>query len=349
MSCSGTGTKPHHHGGVPLELFKRLGIEPRPVMDFSVNISPLGVPDCLMDAWNDMPAFLTAYPEIMGNGVHQFYEQRHKLPPASVLAGNGSIELIYLIPRALGWKKVLVPQPSFSEYRRACELAGCSVDLGPLADWAEHDALYIGSPNNPTGQTLPTDELLKMADANPEKWIVVDQAFIDFVADPEKVSLLRPDRLRKNLIVLHSLTKFYALPGLRIGAAISHPETIQKLTRFKEPWTVNAIAQKACELLAHDDRYDQKVNALISTERARMQTRLSELTAFDILPGGEANFLLVHWKNTDDLDSLLKHLLEHGLFVRDCRNFTNLPTNCFRIAIRTPHENAKLLDVLQRV
>ncbi|MFC1467499.1 threonine-phosphate decarboxylase CobD [Verrucomicrobiota bacterium] len=347
MSCSGMEINTHQHGGVPQSTFERLGVEPGPVIDFSVNISPLGVPDCLLKTWDDMPALLTSYPEIMGNGVHTFYENRFNLPSDAVLAGNGSIELIYLIPRALGWKKVLVPQPSFFEYRRACELAGCEIDLGQLEDFSDHDAIYIGSPNNPTGTTIPASTLLELADANPNRWIVVDQAFIDFCEHQEQITLLHPDRLRKNLIVLHSLTKFYALPGLRIGAAVSHPETTARLAEFKEPWTINAIAQKACELMAYDSSYDDKLHALITIERKRMREALARMPQFEIQPGGKANFLLLHWKGDRNLDELLKHLLERGLFVRDCRNFPNLPDHCFRIAIRTAEENDRLLEALK--
>lgn len=349
MFCSGMEISTHQHGGVPLATFKRLGVPPQAVIDFSVNISPLGVPECLLEAWSDLPILLTAYPAIMGNGVHAFYESRFNLPAESVLAGNGSIELIYLIPRVLGWKKVLVPQPSFFEYRRACEIAGGTVDTGLLTDFNDHDALYIGSPNNPTGITIPATTLLKLADANPDKWIVVDQAFIEFCDDRDAVSLIRPDRLRKNLIVLHSLTKFYALPGLRIGAAISHPETIARLAACKEPWTVNAIAQKACELLANDTRYDEKMNRLIDRERDRMRRAIEHLPQFEIQPGGQANFLLLRWKSEKNLDLLLKYLLERGLFVRDCRNFPNLPSNCFRMAIRTAADNTQLLEALLHV
>ncbi len=338
--------KTHQHGGISNAIFEKFNVTPRPIIDFSVNISPLGVPDCLLKAWSEMPKFLTAYPEIMGNGVTVFYWKKFGLPSDCVLAGNGSIELIYLIPRVFGRKKVLIPQPSFFEYNRACEIAGCEVDSGEISDLSDHDALFIGSPNNPTGKTISADEILKLADQNPEKWFIVDQAFLEFVEDQESVSLIRSDRIRKNLIVIHSLTKFYALPGLRIGAAISHPETISKLVEQKEPWTVNAIAQKACEILANDNSYDKKLLAIIHSERERLKREIGKMEPFEIQEGAEANFLLIRWKRRINLDLLLKHAIENGICLRDCRNFTNLPENCFRVAVRTPDENTQLIKTL---
>ena len=189
--------------------------------------------------------------------------------------GNGSIELIYLIPRVSDGKSFGSATLVF-EYQRSCDLAGCEFDFGEMEDFSDHDDLFIGSPNNPTGKTIPAQEILDLADKYLQKWFVVDQAFLEFVEDQENVSLLRTDRLRKNLIVIHSLTKFYALPGLRIGAAISHPETIAKLAQNKEPWTVNAIAQKSCEILAFDDSYDKKLLSIIHAERERLCSKIGK-------------------------------------------------------------------------
>ncbi len=349
------------HGGAPEETFARLGLMPRPVLDFSASVSPLGPPPEIIALWPELLAELTRYPDVDGRGVSRYYEQSHGVPSEAVLAGNGSTECLYLVPRMLNVSRVAVVTPSFHDYGRACELAGVqctSVRLSatdqftapPTALLAsalrDNDALLLGNPNNPTGTLFSASSLLALADAYPDKWLWVDEAFMSFLTHPEKHSLMAQAKRRKNVLVFRSLTKFYALAGLRLGAVIGHPEVIATLRRGKEPWTVNRLAERVAEKLPACQHYEAGLRTLVHRERQRIVNRLASSTCIRLFPGS-VNFMLAQWTATADLDDLLRALMMKGIHVRDARNFEGLAANFFRFAIRKPEQNDRLLEALE--
>ncbi len=344
----------HRHGGQPLYDFQRLGIPPRPVIDFSVNVNPLGPPPEVTKAWNGWRHDIHSYPSPDGAGVLRFYQERFGLAPDSVVAGNGSTELIYLAPRALGLKTAAVAAPSFHDYSRSIVLNGGRILEFPDLEnndegWEKKakkilpqvDALFIGNPNNPTGQLISAEGILAMAERFPDKFFLVDEAFIQFVENSCRYSLLHPDRLRSNIVVFHSLTKFYALAGLRLGAAISHPETSARLRKHKEPWSVSLPAERSAEVLATCETYEGKTCTLINKERQAMAKFARQSPLMEALPP-TANFILARWTATADLDDLLRALLTRGLYIRDARNFSGLTGKWFRFAILGEKENELL-------
>ncbi len=350
----------HLHGGDPTHVFERLGLSAGPVLDFSVNVSPLGVPARVKEQWGEWVTELTRYPSLTGSGVGRFYQERFALPAEAVLAGNGSIELIYLVPRVLGLKRVAVVTPCFNDYRRASRLARAEVvsfqlsaenRFAPLSvkglEEALHkaEALFLGSPNNPTGTVFPPEDLQQLAVAFPDKWILVDEAFIQFLEQFQETTLMAESRLAPNILVFSSLTKYYALAGIRLGALISHPDTITKISRYKEPWTVNRIGEKVAAALIECKEYEERLRRLISEERHRIIKHMQPLSGIRLFPSA-ANFFLAQWTATDNLDDLLRPLLAKGLYIRDCRNFPGLEENYFRFAILRPADNDRLLSLL---
>src|SRR3990172_3768095 len=216
------------HGGNPQQDMERLGIEGQVTLDFSVNLSPLGIPDEIMRNWSKMIEAACAYPSLEGSAVVRFFTERFGIGSKNILAGNGSTEFIYLIPQALRLKKIAIVNPSFSDYTRAAFNAGA--DVIPLQLTADNgftcpeyieirnalskaDALFIGNPNNPTGTVYPREILLQLAKEFPSKWIIVDQAFIQFLDNTDATTLIHHNEY-KNILVILSLTKFYCLPGL---------------------------------------------------------------------------------------------------------------------------------------
>ncbi|MFH1680084.1 MAG: threonine-phosphate decarboxylase CobD [Candidatus Eisenbacteria bacterium] len=351
----------HRHGGAPKHDQDRLGLPRRPVLDFSVSLNPLGPPRCLREAWPGLLEEAAVYPTQDGDGIRRYYERRFDVPPDEVLPGNGSTEILYLAPRALGLRRVAVPTPSFHDYARAARLAGADVleiPLSPQDDFApppcnllaealeRADAIILGQPNNPTGTVLPQETIERLSREFPDRWILLDEAFVQFLDDFAETSWLARRPRTANVLVLHSLTKFYALPGLRIGAAVGHPEAIARLRACKEPWSVNRIAETIAPLLDDSD-YEHRTRTLVRTERERVFHRLRELPGIRPFPSS-ANFLLAQWTATPDLDDLLRPLLAEGLHVRDARNFLGLEENYFRLAVRRPEENDLLLDALAR-
>ena len=346
----------YEHGGAP----KRGSCSgEEALIDFSVNISPISppLPELSLDSFA-----LHRYPSIDGSGVRDFYCRRFDIDHECVLPLNGAIEGIYLIPAALGLDSVLVPAPSFYDYERACSMAGAEVCYLMLKDqdgfvfpgieeisekMQDVDALFVANPNNPTGTGFPKEVVLALASRFPDKWFIIDEAFIQFVDDFPEASLMNDLRAFKNIIVVSSLTKFYALPGLRLGAVIAHPDTIAQLLRFKTPWSVNSVADAVALELMNVRDYEEEVRRLITRERAKIFKRMKQISSVSIR-GYAANFFLARWKCDSRLDELLSYLMEKNIFVRDCRNFPGLEDKYFRFAIRKPEENEYLLKHLQR-
>jgi threonine-phosphate decarboxylase len=351
---------PGEHGGDPERELRRFGVAPRPVLDFSVNTSPLGPPPRLLQAWQEFAGEIERYPSVAGDGVTYFYERRFKIPSDRVLAGNGATELLYLAARALRPTRVAVVTPSYADYRRAARLAGLetfAVPLSPDDDWAplgledlgralsQADALLLGNPNNPTGTLFAAADLFQLAREHPCRSLWVDESFIQLTDGFPATSLAFGGELPPNVLVFHSLTKFYSVPGLRLGATIGLPEGIARLRLAKEPWTVNRIAEQAARLLAECHDYEAQVRSMVARERTRLAALLGRLPSIAVAPT-EANFFLARWLGNRGLDDLLARLLEAGLCVRDCRSFPGLEENYFRFAVRRPEENDRLLAAL---
>lgn len=335
----------HNHGGHPERDFNRLGIAPSEVIDFSVNVSPLGIPGIVKELWPNLLSECDSYPSVDGVGLKDYYVSRFGLDENCVLPGNGSIDLIYDVPRMLNIQRALIPQPSFHDYTRSCEVNNIEVIAGQLDQLEGCDAHFIGNPNNPTGKLIPAEILLQLADNFPEIIFFVDEAFIQFVEAAEGITLLKPERLRDNIIVFHSLTKIYALPGIRLGACISTARTIALVESKRPPWMVSRIAERVAEALTKNDEYEVELIHLINSERIRLFNALQNHPKLKPTTGA-ANFLLIQWTGSDELDDLITHLLKHGIYIRDCRNFPTLEDNWFRIAIRTPKDNDVLLNIL---
>jgi threonine-phosphate decarboxylase len=263
--------------------------------------------------------------------------------------------MIYLLPRALGLRQVVVITPSYHDYSRASRIAGAAIrpcalrleERGFSPDMEEvtkgmreGDALWLGNPNNPTGTLFRAEVIRDLAERFPAKWVIVDEAFMPFVEGKEHYTLLGPSR-PKNVLVLHSLTKFYALAGIRMGGLAAAPDVVRRVRALKEPWTVNGVAEKIAALLLHCAAYEEETLSLLRNEKGRLQHMLGKVPGLTALPPS-VNFLLCRWSLTNNLEDLVRHLLLQGIYVRDCRNFPGLESNWFRLAVRLPEENDRL-------
>lgn len=351
----------HLHGGNAGAVFRRLGIPEREIIDFSVNVNPFGPPDVLSRNWHGLQKLVHQYPDVNGSGVAAYYAHKFGLDSSSVLPGNGSTECIYLVPRVMGFKKVAIVTPSFHDYERACRLIKAEVvdiplpavkgfsepDAEALAEYLQNvDAIMFGNPNNPTGTLFNRETILQLAESYPDTFVLVDEAFSQFLDDFENRTLLNPDLLRRNILVFHSLTKLYDIPGIRLGAAVGHPETIRRLAEFKEPWTINGIAEKTASLLTGCSEYESHLKQHIRKEQDCFIKEFSKLQGITLFPS-RTNFMLARWTATQNLDDLIRFLLENGIHIRDCRNFRHLEDNYFRFAILGSEENNKLTELVR--
>ena len=351
--------KEYIHGGTPQADMARLGLKNRKVLDFSVNLNPLGPPDIIRKNWVEIFETIENYPSVKGDGVSTFYQERFGLSPGNVLPGNGSTELIYLVARVFRFKRVAVLTPSFHDYERASLLAGAQVikyalspendfslsSMDGLIDVIRHaEAVWLGRPNNPSGTILSKDCIIDLAGRFPDKLFILDEAFIQFLDEWEDEGFLS-EKPGANIIVIHSLTKFYAIAGLRLGGMVGSEGIISRLREKKEPWSVNGMAERIAQLLMDCGDYEERSRAFVRDERRRI------VPALRAIPGihpfsSTADFILCQWDKTENLDDLIGYLLSNGVYVRDCRNFEGLEHGYFRIGLKQPRCNDTLISLL---
>jgi threonine-phosphate decarboxylase len=343
------------HGGNIHLASRETGIPVSGIIDFSASINPLGVPESVRRSVTGSIGSLVHYPEPFADQLAVHVAAHLGVDPGTVLCGNGSTELIYLVARALSPGKILVPAPTFSEYERSCGLVRGSTCVfyalaaendfeidpgGFIAAMKGCDMAFLCNPNNPTGRILNRETVNTIAAAAERLScrLVVDEAFIDFT--PEH-SVVRDVANRSHLIVLRSLTKFYALSGLRIGYGVFPQALAGRMKDYKEPWSVNALAQKAGIAALDDKSYQDRTMAVIREEKQFLEQGLKGL-GIPYVPSA-SNFYLLRLRNAQ---AVVASLRKKGMLVRDCSNFAGLDDSYIRIAVRSRIENTALLKEL---
>ncbi len=326
------------------------------MVDFSVNINPLGIPKNLEKKLIAGISDLVSYPEISGESARLKLAKDLNKKRDHLILGNGAIELIYLFARSIKAGKALIIQPTFNEYERALSMYGWQVNhlilekedrfliqsqsFKDQLSKLKPDLIVLCNPNNPTGAFYSRQQIKSwMAFANWDPIWFFDESFIDFT---NQIGMIDEDD--KNIFILKSLTKFYALPGLRIGYGIGHPEIIKKMIYYKEPWTINSLA-----LIALKDVYDQKdfarqTQAFIKEQRERVYGKLLEIPYLEVFKS-QTDFHLCRLLKGKSLD-LKEDLEEQGMSLRTCEDFLGLDGSYFRIAIKNEEENDCLLKFL---
>jgi L-threonine-O-3-phosphate decarboxylase len=325
------------HGGDA----RPFGVAPGEVLDFSANLNPLGPPPAVRQAV--AAADLAAYPEPYARTLARAIAQRVDVPPEAVAVGAGATELIHLCARTMPGPTVALPVPTFSEYRPACEAAGLRVLACPAGALAalRGPGAFLCNPNNPTGELHPPDAVLHLAART--GLLVVDESLIDFVDDPAGASLVRAAARTKGLVVLRSLTKWYAMPGLRVGYAVAHPDLVRLWDARRDPWSVGAAAQAGAlaALSPATAAHDRATRAWIGPARRELYAGLARIPGVQPLPP-TANFILARGPlPAAELRAIL--LRDHRILIRGPEGFEGLAPECFRVAVRTPADNARLL------
>lgn len=338
------------HGGNIYRLAEALGKRERDIIDLSASINPLGLPPAVKAEMRNRQESLAHYPDPDAASFVKKVAEHHGVDSERVLAGNGSTELIYLIPRALRPRSVLIPEPTFSEYERACLLAGAGIKR--LALGKEHgyrvvadefiaamrgaDMAFLCNPNNPTGDASGREEALEIARAarRLKCLLMVDEAFVDFCPEESVIDVENPF-----LMVLRSMTKFYALSGLRLGYGVFPARLARHLRAHKEPWTVNTLAQRAGIAALGDRGFMARTYRLMKRERGFLEQGFNRL-GIRYYPT-RANFYLLRTANAR---AMVEGLLTKSIALRDCSNFRGLAPGHIRAAVRTRKENRMLLE-----
>ncbi|RZB29604.1 MAG: threonine-phosphate decarboxylase [Desulfobacteraceae bacterium Eth-SRB1] len=352
------------HGGSICEISRRYGIDEDKIIDFSANINPLGYPQGLKETIIEEFDAALNYPDIDSFDLVSGLSEYHDIGRDYILAGNGSTEFMYSIPSTFKPRKALIVTPAFSEYEKGLSLIGTkvscfkaeekdnfSIDIDSVCVRLRDgfDIVYFCNPANPTGVLTSKDELCRaIACAGKTGTLaVIDEAFIDFVEEESvKKEILR----FHNLIVLRSMTKFFGIPGLRIGYVIAAPSCAAKMRENKIPWTVNALAQKAAVKALVDGDYIRATRQYISTERKYLKAALNEIAGLSAFKSA-ANFLLVRIYDRVGSNSteLKDRLTREGILIRDCSTFDSMGDRYFRVAVKKHEQNVILIEKLKEV
>ena len=352
------------HGGDIYGAARRLGVSPRQILDFSASINPLGIsPKAARRIARDLPA-ICHYPDRQQYELRALVSSKRTIDPESIVFGNGATQLLYVVARHLAPRNVMLVVPGFSENRAAVASVQSHVtefrlrpasrfrfDTEVFADRlraAKPDCVLLTNPNNPTGTVIPHDDLARVSELcrKSRTYFVVDESFIDFTQEPSLSGLVERNRL---LIIIHSLTKFFALPGLRIGYLAAHRALARKISRAVEPWSVNTLALAAAAESIKDRLYQQSTLTRIAKEREYLLSGLEKLEWFEAYPS-EVNFILARSKSKKLPGHRLRQELEQmRILIRDSKGFGGLGSQFFRVAVRTRRENQRLLAGLDLV
>ena len=353
------------HGGDVYEAI--LAGKPEP-LDFSANISPLGLPEGVRRALAEHAPDYERYPDPHCRELKTALAERHGLPKDRIVCGAGSADLIFRIARALSPKDVLVTAPTFSEYERAAAEAGAVVKHYPLtypdfvitekfsdalkkrssafADYS--DIVFICNPNNPTGILTPLEIITKILVACEDKGatLFIDECFMDLTDEPGDFTAEPLLAEHENLIILKAFTKTWAMAGLRLGYALCGSErTASMIAGTGPPWSVSAPAQVAGIQALKEKDYFERLRALIKEEREKLKTGLSD-AGLEVL-GGSANYIFFRLPQASQGKNLAANLAEKGILIRDCSNFNELDDGTyFRVAVKLPEENERLISAI---
>jgi threonine-phosphate decarboxylase len=355
MSASAHQTPPH--GGDVYHLARTLGLDLTDLLDFSASINPLGFPPGLYAATQEALKEIIHYPDRRCLALRQELAAYHGLAPEHILVGNGSTELIYLVARVLKPRRGLIVTPAFSEYERALSVAGAPLAFHATTEadnFTLHEALeaeagdlvFLGHPASPSGVLLDQELFLDTAarlDAF-GAYLLLDEAFIDFVEEASFKSHLSHF---PRLLILRSFTKFFGIPGMRLGFLLGAPELLARLYEVQEPWSVNTMAQVMGRACLADRDYMARTRALIVQEREFLLEGLAALPGLTPFPSA-VNYLLVKLNRPGATAAgLQQQMLCQRLVIRDASNFRGLDGRFFRIAVRSRSENERLLQALQ--
>lgn len=353
------------HGGNLRLAQDRYGIPATEFIDFSANINPYGPSRAVLDGLTAALRDVRNYPDPDCVFLRQAVASHLGVSLEQVLAGNGVSELIYLLARVFGWRRALITQPTFSEYAAAMGVCGGRVrnvvtrsadgfvpsPVELTAALPGCDVVFCCQPNNPTGQLLKPAVLTMLVDVTRSLGIhlVVDEAFMDFVPDRCHHQAAVHLSGHPGLVVLYSLTKILAVPGLRLGSLVAAPDIVERLQAARDPWSVNTLAQVAGVIGLSDRAFLEDCAVRLTCDREKLLTRLDGLPGVRALPG-RANFLLLDIRESGYSSvEMVDAMGRKGILVRGCDNFMGLEQNYIRVAVRTDEENATLVDALAAV
>jgi threonine-phosphate decarboxylase len=383
-------TEMDFHGGNIYKVFREKNI--KEILDYSSNINPYGIPESLKKRITENLEVLERYPDPDYVELRQKLANLNKVNLSDIVLGNGATEIIFLFMKVINPKKILIVSPTFGEYERAVKATeiprdivslSCSGDnknienkeieieyfelkesddfklnIGNLKNELEnkYDLLIICNPNNPTGKFLKlaqTEEILKECNKYDTK-LFIDEAFIEFLADGMKESIINTEENKKNLFVTRAFTKFFAIPGLRLGYGMYFDKELEKkISEKKEPWSVNNFAEMAGLTVLDDAEYIEKTLKWIAEEKIYMYEKLNKISGMKVYET-EVNFITGKideklFSEGVNVKILREKMFEQGILIRDASNFKFLDERFFRLAIKDRASNERVIEAMKEI
>ncbi len=359
---------PYFHGGNVWELSDKYKIPVDQLIDFSISTNPLGAPETAIESIRENLNLIKHYPDPDPEWLLEVLAKSTGVEPNNIVLGNGSTELIYLFNEVFleSEYEAIIPVPSFSEYKAAIERFGgnmtfltCVSSKNFQLNVEELEStiskktriIFLCNPNSPTGVLYEKADLMRIIKFAAERnvFVFLDEDYIDFVNDGKRYSMAEYVNEYNNLFVLRSLTKFFGLAGVRIGFGIGSFSLVKFLKKAKMPWSVNSLAMFATAAAVKDADFIKRSRILVSNSRREMREMFKSVPWLKVYPS-ETNFLLIEITRGDLTSTQLRDgLAKRGLLIRDCKDFDGLNDRFFRVTVRRPEENKKLIEQIKSI
>ena len=352
------------HGGNSRELAAWLGCTAKEIVDMSSNMNPFGPPPGLLAHLRERIGEIVSLPEVDARSMIRDFAGSHDLDPGLILAGNGSTQFIHALPEMLGTRRALIVAPTYADYADGCRKAGIEPkyflthekdsfhpDLDRLSkSLSGTDTVFFCNPNNPTGVLTPKSEFAALVRDHPGVRFVIDESYLPFVPEGEDKSLSKTGL--PNIVCLNSMSKFFRIPGLRVGFLIASREMIRAWSQQMQPWSVNSLAQEAVHyLMQHQleiQAFVRRTRQVMQEEREACAQRFANQAGLRVFSSA-TYFLLASIEDGPDSGELCRTLGREKILIRDCSNFKGLSERFIRISLKRPQENQMLLKALSRL
>ena len=348
------------HGANVDNMAKKFGKNENDIIDFSSNVNPHIISDLGKYVLEGLEKS-RSYPDINYTNLRNNISDYIKVDSELIIPGNGATEIIYLLMKSIK-RRLAILNPTFSEYGRGAKLNNLeiidfhlkeennfSIDLDEIQkNMDKFDSLFICNPNNPNGKVKDLNELLDLMIEN-DKLLIVDETFMEFVGEEEKYSLINKIEQTPNLFILKAVTKFFGMPGLRLGYGVtSNKQIIKNIYEYKEPWTINSFAENLSNYLFKDKEYINGSKYYYINERKFMLEELRKISRLKVYDT-DTNFVLIKLDD-DEANSLKLELFEkYNILIRDASNFIGLDKSYIRVAIKSHNDNKVLIESLRKI
>lgn len=352
------------HGGNIYSMARAVGCKPEDFIDMSSNTNPIGVMPGLLDYLRENIDAVAVHPEVDSRALVEIFSAHYNIDADFVLAGNGTTQFIYNVPLALRSKKILIIGPTYSDYEDSCKMHNIDyvyamtseielyqMDIFTLHEYLDNiDTVFICNPNNPTGSLITRTDLVTVCMEYADVHFIIDESYLPFAAQYEEATMLTCGL--PNVFVLHSFSKIFKIPGLRLGFLVAPKDSIEKFASYYEPWSVNGLAQAAgCYLMEDKEKtsnFLRDTQSFVEKEGQLFIKRLEGVSGLKIFPS-TVPFFLVKIEHGLNAEEMCNDMANERILLRNCSNFKGLSDQFVRVSLRGSRENAIVAEKLQGV